>query len=61
MILLVVDKNLVVVSQILYVYRSLGRSKNNLEFEGCKKTERKDKCVWIPTTYLNYSKNEFDV
>lgn len=45
MILLVVDKNLVVVSQILYVYRSLGRSKNNLEFEGCKKTERKDKCV----------------
>lgn len=35
MILLVVDKNLVVVNQILYVYRSLERSKNNLEFEGC--------------------------
>lgn len=34
MILLVVDKNLVVVSQILYVYRSLERSKNNLEFKG---------------------------
>lgn len=34
MILLVVDKNLVVVSRILHVYRSLERSKNNLEFEG---------------------------